>query len=156
MNVSILVARSIKERLGAVWQGRSSETLDIEGTLSLTGNKIKMSISTEDVVGVFEDPLQRLIYAIATAVKKIPIDYVPDIFKNGIVLTGGAAELYGLDTMIDKVLGISVLKPDNPIDAVAKGLSRIHSFVPDKHYSNGKNITDKLAKFYETKKEKTK
>lgn len=156
MNVSILVARSIKERLGAVWQGRPSETLDIEGTLSLTGNKIKMSISTEDVVGVFEDPLQKLIYAIANTVKKIPIDFVQDIFENGIILTGGAAELYGLDTMIEKVLGISVTKPENPIDAVAKGLSRIHSFIPSKNYSNGKNITDKLAKYYESKKQKTK
>ena len=156
MNVSILVARTIKERLGAVWQGRPSESIDIEGTLSLTGSRIKMSISTEDVVGVFEAPLQRLLYAIAASVKKIPIDYVNEIFENGIILTGGGAELFGLETMIEKVLGVRVTKPDSPIDAVAKGLSRIHSFIPEKHSSNGKNISDKLAKFYDTKKNKSK
>lgn len=156
MNVSILVARTIKERLGAVWQGRPSESIDIEGTLSLTGNKIKMSISTEDVVGVFESPLQKLLYAIAGSVKKIPVDCVKDIFENGIVLTGGGAELFGLETMIEKVLGVNVTKPDSPIDSVAKGLSRIHSFIPQKHGSNGKNISEKLAKFYEAKKNNTK
>ena len=156
MNVSILVARTIKERLGAVWQGRPSESIDIEGTLSLTGNKIKMSISTEDVVGVFEAPLQKLLYAIAASVKKIPIDCVSDIFENGIVLTGGGAELFGIETMIEKVLGVSVVKPEAPIDAVAKGLSRIHSVIPKIHGSNGKNITDKLSKFYETKKNNSK
>ena len=156
MNVSILVARTIKERLGAVWQGRPTESIDIEGTLSLTGNRIKMSISTEDVVGVFESPLQKLLYAIASSVKKIPIDYVNDIFENGIILTGGGAELFGIETMIEKVLGISVIKPDSPIDAVAKGLSRIHSFLPQKHGSSGKNISDKLARFYEIKKNNTK
>lgn len=156
MNVSLLVARTIKERLGAVWQGRESESIDIEGTLSLTGSRIKMSISTEDVVGVFEKPLQRLLMAIANAVKKIPIEYVNDIFENGIILTGGGAELYGLDTMIEKVLGISVVKPASAIDSVAKGLSRIHSFIPQKHHLGGKNITEKLSKLYETKKGKAK
>ena len=45
MNVSLLVARTIKEHLGAVWQGRASESIDIEGTLSLTGNRLKMNVA---------------------------------------------------------------------------------------------------------------
>lgn len=152
MNVSLLVARTIKERLGAVWQGRPEESVDIDGTLSLTGSKIRMSISTEDVVGVFEKPLQSLLYAVAGAVKKIPMDLVKDIFENGIVLTGGGAELYGLEIMMEKILGVSVIKPSLAIDAVAKGLSRAHAFVPERHHLDGKNITEKLAKLYENKK----
>ena len=152
MNVSLLVARTIKERLGAVWQGRESESIDIEGTLSLTGSKVKMSISTEDVVGVFEKPLQQLLVALANAIKRIPMVAVNDIFDNGIVLTGGAAELYGLDTMIEKVLGVTVTRPANAIDSVAKGLSRIHTFLPGKKKIVNKNITSQLAKFYEAKK----
>ena len=153
MNVSLLVARTIKERLGAVWQGRESETIDIEGTLSLTGSKVKMAISTDDVVGVFEKPLQKLLLCVANVVKKIPIECVKDIFENGIVLTGGGAELFGLDTMMSKVLGISVTKPNDAIDSVAKGLSRIHTFLPVKKHSSGKNITKQIAKFYESKKQ---
>jgi len=152
MNISLLVARTIKERLGAVWQGRESESIDIEGTLSLTGSKVKMSISTEDVVGVFEKPLQQFLMAVANAIKKIPMNAVNDIFDNGIVLTGGAAELYGLDTMLEKVLGITVTKPVGAIDAVAKGLSRIHTFLPIKKKASNRNITSQLAKFYEAKK----
>ncbi len=156
MTVSLLVARTIKERLGAVWQGRESESIDIEGTLSLTGNRVKMSLSTEDVVGVFEQPLKRLLEAVANIVKKIPIDSVKDIFENGIILSGGAAEIYGLETMMSKVFGISVTKPISPIDCVSKGLSRINTFLPVKNHSSGKNITDQLCKFYETKKQNKK
>lgn len=156
MNVSLLVARTIKERLGAVWQGRESESIDIEGTLSLTGSKVKMSIATEDVVGVFEKPLQQFLMAVANVIKRIPMDAVNDIFDNGIVLTGGAAELYGLDTMLEKVLGITVTKPANSIDCVAKGLSRIHTFLPLKKKIANKNITSQLAKFYEAKKTQNK
>lgn len=156
MNISLLVARTIKERLGTVWQGKESESIDIEGTLSLTGSKVKMSISTEDVVGVFEKPLQQLLVAIANAVKRIPTNSVNDIFDNGIILTGGGAEIFGLDIMIEKVLGITVTKPSNAIDSVAKGLSRIHTFLPIKKKFSGKNITSQLSKFYEAKKTQNK
>ena len=156
MTVSLLIARTIKERLGAVWQGRESESIDIEGTLSLTGNRVKMSISTEDVVGVFEKPLQRLLTTVANTVKKIPIECVEPIFENGIILSGGGAEIYGLDVMMSKVFGIAVTKAQNPIDSVAKGLSRINTFIPAKMRSNGKNITDQIAKLYENKKAQAK
>ena len=156
MTVSLLIARTIKERLGAVWQGRESESIDIEGTLSLTGNRVKMSISTEDVVGVFENPLQKLLTTVANAVKKIPIENVEEIFENGIILSGGGSEIYGLDTMMSKVFGIAVTKANNPIDSVAKGLSRINTFMPQRLRANGKNITSQLAKFYTSKKEQSK
>ena len=152
MTVSLLSARTIKERLGAVWQGRAPDSVDIEGTLSLTGNHVKMSISDEDIVGVFELPLKKLLQFVANTIKKIPLDYVQDIFENGIVLSGGGAELYGLDIMMNKVFGISVTKSTSPIDSVAKGLSRINTFIPSRCKYEGKNITDQLSDFYEAKK----
>ena len=115
-----------------------------------------MSICTEDVVGVFEKPLQKLLTTVANTVKKIPIECVESIFENGIILSGGGSEIYGLDIMMSKVFGISVTKAQNPIDSVAKGLSRINTFIPAKIRANGKNITSQLAKLYENKKAQSK
>ncbi len=149
VTVSLSVARAIKERLGAVWQGRPSESIDIEGILSLTGNRVTMNITTEDVAGVFEKPLSRLLLSIANVVKKIPLDFVEDIFENGIVLTGGGALLYGMDRMIERILEIPVIMPSDPMDSVAKGLSRINNFVPLRVRGASKDITSQLAKLYE-------
>ena len=152
VNISLLVARAIKERLGAVWKGRPNDSLDIEGTLSLTGNKLKVNITTEDIVGVFEPPLKVLINAIADSVKEIPPEAVEDIFANGIVLSGGGSELYGIDILISKVLGISVTRAINPMDCVAKGLARINAFLPARMKAENKNITDQVSKYYESSK----
>ena len=151
MNVSLFVARTIKERLGAVWQGKESESVDIEGTLALTGSHVKMNISTEDVVGVFEKPLQKLLLAVANVVKRIKPEYVTEIFENGIVLSGGGAEIFGLDRMMTKVFDIPVTTATSPIDCVAKGLARINSIIPIKMRTNNVNITSKLDKYYQTK-----
>ena len=152
VSISLIVARAIKERLGAVWKGRPNDSLDIEGTLSLTGNKLKVNITTEDIVGVFEAPLQRIMLAVADAVKQIPPEAVEPIFENGIVLTGGGAELFGMDILMSKVLGISVTKPQGAIDCVAKGLSRINAFLPSRARVSGKNVTDELSRYYEQSK----
>lgn len=147
VNVSLSVARAIKEQLGSVWHGKEEESVEIEGTLSLTGNKVKMTISTEDIVGVFEKPLHRLLMAVAVAIKSIPLTNVEKTLKNGVVLTGGGAMIHGLDLMMGKVLGIPVKKPDDPIDSVAKGLSIINTKIPVRS-KGGKNITDLIAGYY--------
>ena len=152
VNVSLSVARAIKEKLAAVWQGKEDESIDIEGTLSLTGSRVKMNITTEDIVGVFEKALCSLFSALADAIKQISIDYVEEIFENGIILTGGGALVYGLDKLMSKILGVSVKVPADPIDCVAKGLSRINAFMPVRMRSNNKNITANISKYYETKK----
>ena len=154
LNISLVDAKAIKEGIGAVWEGRNAEPITITGTLALTGNKIKMSVASEDILGVFEKPLLSLIQAVANAVKRIPIDYVEEIFANGIVFTGGGAELYGLDKMLSKVLGVSVTTANNPADCVARGLSLVNTFLPIKMRSNGKNITAQLAKYYKSNNKK--
>ena len=72
-----------------------------------------------------------------------------DIAENGIVLTGGGAELFGMDMLLSKVLGLPVTKPKDAIDCVAKGLSRINGFLPTKLNINNKNITNQISKYYE-------
>ena len=148
VNVSLSVARAIKEQLGSVWHGKEETTVDIEGTLSLTGNKVKMTIASEDIVGVFEKPLHRLLMAVAEAIKKIPLDQVEGIFKNGIVLTGGGAMIYGVDLMMSKILGIPVKQPADPLDSVAKGLSLINAKIPVKGRGGRKNVTNIIANYY--------
>ena len=133
---------------------RCADPITITGTLALTGNKIKMSVSSEDILGVFEKPLFELLDAVANGVKRIPIDYVEEIFANGIVLTGGGAKLFGLDKMMSKVLGVSVTMANNPEDCVARGLSLVNTFLPIKMRNNGKNITTQLSKYYKSNNKK--
>lgn len=146
--VSGAVAMAIKEKLGSVWRGKESSSVDIEGTLTLTGNKVKMTVSTEDIVGVFEKPLHKLLMAVADCIKRIPLDNVENTFKNGIVLTGGGAMIHGLDKMMENVLGVPVYQPEDAVDSVAKGLSMINSLIPVRGKSVCKNVTSLVSKYY--------
>ena len=52
-----------------------------------------------------------------------PIELAADLAARGACLVGGGAELFGLREHLASALGIDVFVPDNPRDAVARGLS---------------------------------
>ena len=92
--------------------------------------------------------------------KEVDVKVEGDNLDVAPVKNGDEIEIYGFeevvkpfDMMINKVLGISVTKPANAIDAVARGLSRINSIIPMRMRTNGKNITSQLTKYYEAKKQ---
>ena len=80
-------------------------------------------------------------------------DVVVEVFveardERGIVLTGGGAMIYGMDTMMTKVLGIEVKIPHSPIDSVARGLSIINTRIPVKGRATQKSITNVVSEYY--------
>ena len=96
--------------------------------------------------------IRRRSQSLAVAIKKIPLDQVEKVFKGGIVLTGGGSMIHGLDIMMEKVLGISVKQPSDPIDSVAKGLSIVNSKIPVKGKAGKKNVTSDISRYFkETK-----
>lgn len=51
-------------------------------------------------------------------------DLVADIFKSGVVLTGGGALIRGLDKYLAEIVKLPVYVADEPLLAVAKGTGK--------------------------------
>ena len=72
------------------------ETMEVKGRSLLTGLPIKVNVSTSDLY----EPVMMLSEQIGTAahqvLEKTPPELAGDIFRNGVVLTGGGAQLHGL------------------------------------------------------------
>ena len=45
-----------------------------------------------------------------------------DIAENGIILTGGSAQLYGIDSFISRKTGVKTTVAENPGECAAKGI----------------------------------
>ncbi len=148
LNISLQDARAIKESIGAVWEGREAEPIEVTGTLALTGNRIHMSICTEDILGVFEKPLYDLLNAVAVPLRRLDAKYIDAVLENGIVLTGGGSQLFGLDKMMRNVFKLPATQMKDADDCVARGLAAIAGFLPVKTRSEGKDITAKIPELY--------
>ena len=78
------------------------ETMEIKGRSLLTGLPVRVNVSTDDLY----DPVMMLSEQIGTAahqvLEKTPPELAGDIFRNGVMLTGGGAQLHGLTEYLSR------------------------------------------------------
>ena len=80
------------------------ESMEIKGRSLLTGLPVRVTVSTDDLY----EPVMMLSEQIGTAahqvLEKTPPELAGDIFRNGVMLTGGGAQLHGLTEYLSEEL----------------------------------------------------
>ena len=80
------------------------------------------------------EPISAIMDAVCSVIEKTPPELVGDVLKNGIVLTGGGSQLFGLDRLMADVIEIRTRVADDPAKCVAMGTGMILKYldrVPD-------------------------
>ena len=98
-----------------------NETMEIKGRSLLTGLPVRVNVSTADLY----EPVMRLSEQIGTAahqvLEKTPPELAGDIYRNGVVLTGGGAQLHGLPEYLSQELKVEVTGSPDHVNCVALG-----------------------------------
>ena len=98
-----------------------NETMEIKGRSLLTGLPVRVNVSTDDLY----DPVMMLSEQIGTAahqvLEKTPPELAGDIYRNGVMLTGGGAQLHGLTEYLSEELKVEVTVSPDPVNCVALG-----------------------------------
>jgi rod shape-determining protein MreB len=115
------VSEEIKMEIG------SAAELDERLETSMRGRDLLSGLPREIVVNddQIREALARSVRAIVEHVKSIleitPPELVADIYKRGIVMTGGSALLRGMDRAISQGTGLPVRLTDDPLMSVVRG-----------------------------------
>ena len=96
-------------------------TMEVKGRSLLTGLPVRVNVSTSDLY----EPVMMLSEQIGTAahqvLEKTPPELAGDIYRNGVVLTGGGAQLHGLTEYLSQELKVEVTVSPDPVNCVALG-----------------------------------
>lgn len=115
------VAEEIKIAAGSAVAPDEAIMVPLRGRDLLSGLPREIMVSD----GQIREALSRSIKAIIEHVKSIleitPPELVADIYRRGIVLTGGGALLRGYDLALTEGTGLPVRVADDPLTAVARG-----------------------------------
>jgi rod shape-determining protein MreB len=111
---SVDVARSDKERM-AIVRGR-----DIE-----TGLPRSLRVAESGIREALSPILTQIIAAIAEVLEETPPELLPDILESGILLTGGGANLAGLDQLIVDKVHMPVVVSGDPLTSVVRGTGKV-------------------------------
>lgn len=82
-------------------------------------------IRPEEMIKQLSDVALPIVEGISKVLENTPPELVSDIHQRGIVLTGGASRLAGLDVFISKGTGIDTVIADNPQYCVVNGCMKL-------------------------------
>jgi rod shape-determining protein MreB len=84
-----------------------------------------MTINQREVAEALTEPVNQIIEGIKLALERTPPELAADIVDRGIVMSGGGAQLVGLDELLRKITGLPVSIAEDPLKCVAIGSGKI-------------------------------
>lgn len=150
---SVLVSdgtvEDIKQSIGSLvppMDEHEDQEFAFTGRNTTNGLVVAHTIHQSEICQVFQKYLHRLLGEIKNIMRQTPPELLSDIMENGIVLTGGGAQLKGLAERLHKELTVPVRVADDPANCVIRGLAiaannpgRVKRFVVASRNRKGRN-----------------
>ncbi len=118
-------AEELKISIGCVYPRPEVTYEEVKGRCLVTGLPRSVTISSADMIEALEEPMARLMDAIHLVLERTPPELVGDVSQNGIVLSGGGSQLWGLDKLVADRTGIDTILVDDALSCTAYGAGRL-------------------------------
>lgn len=114
-------AEQLKLRVGSAAPLDQELTAELSGLDLVSGVPRKAMITSEEVRAALADPLETIMRCIQSVIEQCAPELVSDLAETGLVLTGGGAQLPGLELFFRQRLGIPVRVMPEPQRVVVRG-----------------------------------
>jgi rod shape-determining protein MreB len=129
MLVGERTSEEIKKELGTARLPEDGEgaqrRLEVVGKDLVDGSAKAVEVGADEVREAIEPVLAEIIAGVRRAVEDAAPDVTADIYRTGVILTGGGALMDGMPERLQKELRLHVVKADEPLTAVATGAGRL-------------------------------
>lgn len=117
----------IKRSVGSAVYRNEEIAVIVGGKSVETGYSVLFEITSTEVYWVLKPYVEEILNCIKSVLEKTPPELVSDIYDTGIILTGGSANLYGMDRFVEWNTGLRTSKAKFPEQCAAMGLGRLLS-----------------------------
>lgn len=121
IEIGPLTAEMIKIKIGAAVKRNVEIAYVAKGRNVFSGLPESFEITSGEVYDAIKETVETICNAIRQVINKTDPDLVSDIVNDGMYLTGGGSQLFGLKEKLEEFLGIKVNLLDDPSHSVVKG-----------------------------------
>jgi rod shape-determining protein MreB len=114
-------AEDLKITAGSAVTMKEPLYAEVRGRDLVSGLPRSLEVSSNEVVEAIQEPLRLIVGAVRAVLEETPPELAADIFDRGIVLSGGGAQLRGLDRYIAMHTGIPTVVANDPQTSVVRG-----------------------------------
>lgn len=124
LSIGLETAERIKISLSPV-DSNSLLNEKIVGIDISTGLPKEIEVSQKDVNEALNPIIKTIISNVRFLVEQAPPELIGEIYKNGIILSGGGSMIKNIDKILTNEIGIKIHKTPEPLNAVALGALKI-------------------------------
>lgn len=118
-------ADQIKKTVGTAIYRNEEIGMIAGGKRCDTGLPVLFEITSTEVYWILKSYVEEILNCIRRVFEITPPELISDIAETGIILSGGSANLYGIDRFIEWNTGLRTVKAENPEDCAVLGLGRL-------------------------------
>ena len=119
-----VTAEEIKIQIGCVFPRAEDISMIVRGRDSKTGMPKDVTLYSSELYEVLRRPAKLIADEVQSVLEQTSPELVGDIAENGITLTGGCSQLWGMDLLITERTGITCHIADDPDSCVAYGCGK--------------------------------
>ncbi len=119
-----MTAEDIKIKIGSVHERPEETSMVVYGRDAKTGMPRELTLSSSEILGTLQRAARQIAEEVMSVLEDTSPELVSDIAANGITLTGGGSQLYGMAQMIQERTGIRCSLADDPDSCVAYGCGK--------------------------------
>ena len=123
--IGLTAAEDLKIRFGSAYPRKEEILMDVKGRSLGGGLPLALQLGSNEITYALSEPLRAIVEELKDALEQTPAELCGDITETGICLTGGSAQLYGLDKFISEQTGVPCYVAEDPASCVAIGAGRV-------------------------------
>lgn len=123
--IGVRTAEEIKQSIGCVYPRPEVGYEEVKGRCLATGLPRSVTISSTDMIEALEEPVAQVLEAVHMVLERTPPELAADVSENGIVLSGGGSQLWGMDKLIEESTSITTILVDDALSCTAYGAGRM-------------------------------
>ena len=127
--IGTTVAEEIKMSIGCVTPRPEALTMTVKGRDLKNGLAREATLASEELMEVLRRPARQIMDKVLDVLESTTPELVADIARNGIVLTGGGSQLFGMDRLLCERTEMTCVVADDADSCAAYGCGKSLSWM---------------------------
>ncbi|MBO5322587.1 MAG: rod shape-determining protein [Oscillospiraceae bacterium] len=119
-----VTAEDVKIQIGSVFPRPETVSMNIKGRDAKTGMPRELTLLSSEIYQVLSRPAKQIADEVLSVLEQTSPELVSDISENGITLTGGCSQIWGMDRLLTEKTGVLCTLADDPDSCVAYGCGK--------------------------------
>lgn len=119
-----VTAEDVKIQIGCVALRPEDVSMNIKGRDVKTGMPKEVTLLSSEICRVLQRPARQIADEVLSVLEDTSPELVSDISENGITLTGGGSQIWGMDRFLSEATGVYCTLADDADSCVAYGCGK--------------------------------